>query len=251
MERQSTIEALAKALHAQKTSSGHVARCPAHPDRNPSLVLREVNGKPLFKCFGGCSQETLIKKFLEMGVWPEQATVRLDPVVIMPRLVATYEYTDEESKVLYRIAKYTPKDFRPQRPTADGGWVNGYGDQRHVLYRLPEVMEAPIVFIVEGEKDVETLRSYGFVATTNAGGASGWREEFNPVFAGKEVHILPDNDPPGLKRATQIARGVLPYAASLDVIQLDGAKDVTEWFEAGNSELDLLTIVEGEEFART
>ena len=29
----------------------------------------------------------------------------------------------------------------------------------------------PIVFVVEGEKDVETLRSHGFLATTNAGGA--------------------------------------------------------------------------------
>jgi hypothetical protein len=36
---------------------------------------------------------------------------------------------------------------------------------------LPEVLEAPIVFVVEGEKDVETLREHGFIATTNAGGA--------------------------------------------------------------------------------
>jgi hypothetical protein len=35
------------------------------------------------------------------------------------------------------------------------------------LYRLPEVPRASIVFVVEGEKDVETLRARGFVATTN------------------------------------------------------------------------------------
>jgi hypothetical protein len=37
-----------------------------------------------------------------------------------------------------------------------------------VLYHLREVIDAAIVFVVEGEKDVETLREHGFVATTNA-----------------------------------------------------------------------------------
>jgi hypothetical protein len=47
------------------------------------------------------------------------------------------------------------------------------------LYRLPEVLEVPIVFVVEGERDVETLREHGFVATTNAGGAkSHWAPQY-------------------------------------------------------------------------
>lgn len=30
------------------------ARCPAHEDRNPSLSIREVEGRVLVHCFGGC-----------------------------------------------------------------------------------------------------------------------------------------------------------------------------------------------------
>jgi hypothetical protein len=32
-----------------------------------------------------------------------------------------------------------------------------------VLY-LPEILKFPIVFLVEGERDAETLRAFGFVA---------------------------------------------------------------------------------------
>ena len=43
-----------------------------------------------------------------------------------------------------------------------------------LLYRLPEVIQAvkagETVFICEGEKDVDRLRSLGLTATTNAGG---------------------------------------------------------------------------------
>ncbi len=47
-------------------------------------------------------------------------------------------------------------------------------DVRRVLYRLPQLLAAAltaIVFIVEGEKDVDRLVKAGLVATCNAGGA--------------------------------------------------------------------------------
>lgn len=40
-------------------AGGWVARCPAHSDRNPSLSIREVDGKVLLKCFAGCSFEAI------------------------------------------------------------------------------------------------------------------------------------------------------------------------------------------------
>jgi hypothetical protein len=39
--------------------SGWQARCPAHEDHNPSLSIREENGKILLHCFGGCSIEAV------------------------------------------------------------------------------------------------------------------------------------------------------------------------------------------------
>lgn len=52
-----TIEELLPRLEAVRRSSrGYVARCPAHPDRSPSLSLREGDdGRILVYCFAGCS----------------------------------------------------------------------------------------------------------------------------------------------------------------------------------------------------
>jgi hypothetical protein len=177
------------------------------------------------------------------GLWPQSE--RREHPDHWGVIVRTYDYRDEDGALLYQVCRFEPKSFRPRRPDGRGGWRWGYGDVRRVLYRLPEVLGAPIVFVTEGEKDVETLRAHGFVATTNAGGANGWRDEFNPVFAGREVIILPDDDPPGWRRALQISRGVLPYAAAILILDLPGAKDVTEWFEQGHSECELIALLEG------
>lgn len=39
----------------RRTSNGFMAQCPAHPDRNPSLAIREGVDRILLYCFGGCS----------------------------------------------------------------------------------------------------------------------------------------------------------------------------------------------------
>lgn len=36
------------------------ARCPAHPDRNPSLSVREVGTRILLKCFSGCETSEIV-----------------------------------------------------------------------------------------------------------------------------------------------------------------------------------------------
>jgi hypothetical protein len=61
-------------------------------------------------------------------------------------------------------------------------------------------------------------REWGFVATTNAGGANGWQPEFNEYFRGREVIIIPDYDEAGFARAQLIARGLLGIAARICVV---------------------------------
>ncbi len=39
---------------ARRTSRGWVARCPAHPDDNPSLSIKEGERGVLLKCWAGC-----------------------------------------------------------------------------------------------------------------------------------------------------------------------------------------------------
>ena len=39
------------------------------------------------------------------------------------RIVATYDYTDADGKLLYQVVRYEPKDFRQRRPDGNGGWT--------------------------------------------------------------------------------------------------------------------------------
>ena len=161
-------------------------------------------------------------------------------------VVAEYSYVDAAGRLLYQVVRYKPKDFKQRYPDGAGGWIWRKLPQQ-VLYRLPEVMEAPITFLVEGERDCETLHEYGFVATTNAGGAKApWLPQFTEALRGREVNIIPDNDEPGWRRATSVARALFGTAGLIRIVDLPKeTKDVSDWFAAGHSECELIAMLEG------
>jgi DNA primase len=225
-----------------------MARCPAHKDRTPSLSIREVDRKVLLHCHAGCSQGDVIDALKHRGLWGSSDQQRLS---FKDRIECTYDYRDEHGELLYQVVRlHSPKDFRQRRWEGRGNWV-WKKHPRQVLYHLPEVLEAPIVFVVEGEKDVETLRSWGFVATTNAGGAKApWLSSYTETLRGREVIIIPDNDAPGRQKALTIAQALLDASARTVVLELEGAKDVTDWFAAGHRETELIAQVEGEAVSR-
>jgi len=239
-----TGEFLVHALQARRSGSCWMAKCPAHDDSNPSLSIKELDGKVLLHCHAGCTQGDVIDALKVRGLWQTERTE-------YARIVATYDYTDEYGNLLYQVVRYQPKDFKQRRPDGCGGWTWRKGE-RQVLYHLPEVLEAPIVFVVEGERDVETLRDYGFVATTNAGGAKAhWVPQYTEALRGREVILIPDNDAPGRKRVLNIARTLLGKVARLVILELEGgSKDVTEWFSQGHSEVELIAQLDAEEVSR-
>lgn len=126
---------------------------------------------------------------------------------------AIYSYTDRNGVERFQVVRYEweengkrQKTFRqrvydPGNPKANReGWVaavpNELRDQ--TLYRMPQLMaaiaEGRPVYVVEGEKDVETLVRLGRVATCNPGGAGKWRSGYTELLRGADVIILPDND---------------------------------------------------------
>jgi putative DNA primase/helicase len=234
-----TAREIAHHLKGRKSGAGYSAKCPAHDDRNPSLSLRDVDGRILVHCHGGCAQTAVVDALKARGLWPEQEH-RDDQDV-----EATYSYRDEHSALLYQIVRKVGKRFLQRYPDGAGGWI-WKKHPRQVLYHLPEILNAAIVFIAEGEKDVDTLRQYGFIATTNAGGAKApWLIEFSETLRDREVIIIPDNDKPGWERGVVIARALLRVAAKVRVFDLPKrVKDVTDWFEAGHSEVELITALE-------
>lgn len=156
-------------------------------------------------------------------------------------ITETYDYYDERSELLYQVCRKEPKGFYQRQPLEQGGWKNNLEGIRRVPYRLPELLAADTsatVFICEGEKDVDALRRLGLVATTNAGGAGKWKEEYNEYLYGRNIVVLPDNDKPGQEHAESVERSLRGIAASVKVVSLPGTSekgDVSDWLEAGGT----------------
>lgn len=236
-----TIEQIAHRLHGRRSGTGYIAKCPAHDDKVPSLSLRILDGTFLVHCHAGCDQRKVISALESIGLWPR--------IERTPRrtIVAAYDYRDEAGRVLYQVVRTEPKGFFQRRPDGYGNWINAKS-KRQVLYHLPDVLAARCVFVVEGEKDTNTLQENGFVATTNAGGANApWLPEYTDCLRGREVILIPDNDPPGRKRVLTIARALVGQAASIVVLELKDGRDISDWFARGHSELELIDLVEQKE----
>ena len=125
----------------------------------------------------------------------------------------------------------------------------GAKDVRRVPYRLIELIEATAaghpVLIVEGEKDANAAWRIGLPATCNPGGAGKWRDEFNEFFRGADVVLVPDNDEPGWKHVNDIGARLKSVAARVRVLVLpNGAKDLTEWLDAGGTREQLDALIE-------
>jgi AAA domain len=156
-------------------------------------------------------------------------------------ITETYDYFDEHGELLYQVCRKEPKSFLQRQLLEQGGWMYSLEGVRRVPYRLPELLAADTsatVFICEGEKDVDALREFGLVATTNAGGAGKWKEEYSEHLRGRNVVILPDNDKPGQEHAESVARSLRGIAANVKVVSLPGLPekgDVSDWLNAGGT----------------
>ena len=160
--------------------------------------VRDRLGLPAFKPNGGgrrrASRED-IERLLQQAVMQPATPTKIN-------IVATYDYTDPDGKLLFQVARLEPKGFRQRRPDGNGGWIWKL-DERRVLYRWPELLKFPdaTVFFTEGEKDADRVASLGLCATTT----SKWTDECVKALAGRDVIILEDNDEAGKKKALEAA----------------------------------------------
>lgn len=100
-----------------------------------------------------------------------------------------------------------------------------------VLFNLPRVSKSSYALIVEGVKDAKTLIDWGYVATTNPGGAGNWKDSYSDSLAGKICCILPDNDIAGEKHAQVVGKSLTGKAKEVRVLKLSMLRkgDVTDW----------------------
>ena len=259
-------EQIAKTLgNAKKANGQWVASCPVpghgkgNGDKNPSLSI-DINddGKPLFHCHGGCSQEDVFQTIRELHLLPELME-RPDPLANIkpiPRniLEQEWQYQDEDRTTVFVKQRYkvgeTGKTYRLYKVDADGRRHSSLGDARIVPYNLPQLLDAKTagrnIFLVEGEKAADAITSIGMIATTAHTGAGSWPEAITEYFAGAQVIILPDNDVPGWQYAHKAAQAILPIAKSVKVVDLGlqgQGDDAYEFIEAGAGREKLVALV--------
>lgn len=153
-----------------------------------------------------------------------------------------YPYQNPDGTLEYQILRYDSKKggktFLCRRPDSNriDSWIYNLEGCQPVPYRLPEVLKAvqdgDLIAIVEGEKDVETLRRNGFVATCNHGGAGSWKPEFSQFFKGAKVVVIPDNDERGFDHSREVICSLQPVVADIKLLELPNLPpkgDVSDW----------------------
>jgi hypothetical protein len=161
------------------------------------------------------------------------------------RILATYDYTDEDGNLLFQNVRYEPKDFRQRRPDGKGGWIWDLGETQLALYKLPEILELQFVYLCEDEKDVETLRKNDMPATCSPFGLSKWRNEYNESLCNKTVIILLGNDKTGSKNAEKVANSLYAIVKKIKIVNLPNLTengDVAEYFENGQTIDELINL---------
>ena len=228
--------------NAKKVGNGYLASCPVphhgqgNGDKNPSLSVTDgEDGNILFKCHGGCDQQSVFSTIKDMGLLPAlpdrpEYLSNVRPIMpAIPILESEWVYTDENEIPLFVKQRYKTfdakgKTYKTLRIMADGSRIGKLGDCRIVPYRLPELLQAvtngKVVYIAEGEKAVDALCSLGVTATTSHAGAGGWNADLNQYFYYANVVVVPDNDIAGWSYATKIVESLLPVVKSIRVTDL-------------------------------
>jgi putative DNA primase/helicase len=242
--------------HVKRSGQGYSARCPAHEDQQNSLSFTDGHSGLVVTCHTGCTIDaicsalgvTVASLFRESNGRPE--------VVGRKQIVQTYDYQDEDGRVLYQSVRYEPKGFAQRRPLGGEDFAWTLGDTRRVVYRLPQLHGQPEVIIVEGEKDADRLWTLGLVATTNAMGAGKWQDSYAEqlLSAGASRFIvIPDNDRAGQAHAAEVVRSLEDCNPGGDIrlVQLPGlppvrdkhGEDVSDWLDAGHTFEELLEVI--------
>jgi hypothetical protein len=212
------------------------ACCPAHISQqknHQNLTVTQKDDNILIHCFAGCTPESIVStlgfEMADLFIKPDTVPIKQEP----PRIVATYDYQDEKGNPVYQVVRYLPKEFKQRHRNGNGEWNWSMEGVQRYLYHLPEVIQSPKVYLVEGEKDADNLINYALIATTSPGGANNWKPEYGTYLKGKKVIVIPDKDSAGYAYAKDIIHSIEDKAADIKVIILPGAgiKDVSDWLQ--------------------
>jgi hypothetical protein len=219
------------------------------------LIKREMGFTDYRDCWAWLEQEGYVEKKKGNG----KANGGWDGY----RPTKYYDYVDETGAVLFQVVRSEhptePKRFHQRRSDGNGGWIEGKDCMRGVRcvpYKLPELIEGiadeQIIYVPEGEKDVETLQRLGLVATCNAGGAKKFKAALaQDFFEDADVVAIADNDDAGRKHVARMAQRLLGVVSRVRILDLAAwwkecpkKGDISDWVKAGGTVDELRGIVD-------
>lgn len=118
---------------------------------------------------------------------------------------------------------------------------------KQYIYNAPAVQhairEGYYVYLVEGEKDADTLIYNGLCATSFATGAGSMFDDYKSQLRGAKLIICGDFDEPGRKHVEKVRKFLYNEVEKMYVVEylpelskLDNAKaDITDWINAGHT----------------
>jgi hypothetical protein len=153
-----------------------------------------------------------------------------------PVLEQEWHYTDEDGVVQHIKQRYKTfdakgKTYKQYRVDENGRRHASMTGANIVPYNLPEVDFARktgrTVFLCEGEKAADALKSLGVVATCTHNGASNFPEDVVKHLVGLTIAIVPDNDTVGWDYARKAVAALKSVTKSIRVVdlQLDEVKE--------------------------
>jgi len=161
---------------------------------------------------------------------------------------ALYDYRDEQGALLFQVVRKAGKRFQQRKPDGAGGWEWKLNGVRRVPYRLRELLEDDgdrPVYVVEGEKDCETLTKRGYTATTNPGGAGKWSavaDVARTALQGRDVVVIADRDEVGRRHACEVEASLRDVARSVRIVECTRGKDASDHLAAGGTLEELVPL---------
>lgn len=200
------------------------AYSPLRDEKEPSLYITEKPDGIILMCDhgGGKVEDILAAIGLTMRIlFPDGGSEGSGPKGPAPsrKVAAIYQYLDTNGELVAEKVRYTNKTFFWRSKKPDGSY--DYHKPKNVpLYNGTVLEKAEAVFLVEGEKDVDTLTKYGFPAVSLPNGAH-WENEYVAYFSDKVIIILPDNDDTGRDYAKAALKALKPTNYNTGIMQLN------------------------------
>lgn len=239
MQRSEPLDRVLARLDGVVAQNGHhMALCPAHADRNPSLKIDvNRNGDVLLHCFAGCMTEDVLAA-LDLTFRDLSPEPRQPPPPAPKRIVKTTNYPirDRHGNL---VATHRRVDY--DDGTKDVTWPPGTRPKELPLYGIHQRYDHQTrVIVVEGEKARDALDPVTppdcLVVGTVCGAGPTPNLDVLSDLAGLDVFLWPDNDAAGRKHMQRIAARLERDAQWISWPDAPLKGDAADWVAAGGDD---------------